>query len=346
MGKILEHWRIFTAVLFSAVLIVGAYVFARGVESPPIAQASTEAALLKAIATKDSNGDGLPDWEKSLYGIPINSTTTDYFHLGMTDVEAVAKGLIVPKAIANIPVATSSPVSFSENGLPPPPAEGTLTNAFAKSFFSLYLTARQNAGGADLSDVDLQNIANEAISSLSESVTVAPDFKSASDLIVSGSGADAMKAFAVSADAVFMKNTTSATASEIIYLKNALLNNDTTAFPQMVSIAKVYRDTAIGLAMLRVPKEIAAGNLELVNSMMRMSEITSDFARANTDPLAVMLALQQYQQATQSLGKAFIDIASTYSAAGISFPAGAPGAAFVNVIPDVTAAQQAATENP
>jgi len=60
-GEIFKHRNIIAATLFSVVLIVGAYMFARGIESPQVAQASTETALLQAIASKDSDSDGLPD---------------------------------------------------------------------------------------------------------------------------------------------------------------------------------------------------------------------------------------------------------------------------------------------
>ena len=220
MGRIFGNWRISLSVLFSLALIVGAYALARSVESPPVAQASEETALLQAIATKDSTGDGLPDWEKSLYGIPTDATTTDYFNLGMTDGEAVAKGLIVPKAIADISVASSSDSSdIVDPSLPPAPADDTLTATFSKNFITLYLEAVQANGGDDnLSDDEIQNVANETMQSLTSSVTAAPDYKSASDLTVSGSGTDALKAFAVSAEAVLAANTDDATTSEINYL--------------------------------------------------------------------------------------------------------------------------------
>ena len=64
MGRILENWRIALATIFSLALIVGAYMLARDAVSPSIAEASAETALLKAVVTKDSNGDGLPDWKK------------------------------------------------------------------------------------------------------------------------------------------------------------------------------------------------------------------------------------------------------------------------------------------
>lgn len=337
--RFLGNWRILSATLFSAALIVGAYVLARGVESPPVAQASEETALLQAIATKDSDGDGLPDWEEALYGTDPHNP--DSLKLGMTDGEAVAKGLIIPKAIANMPVATSSPSGSMtvDPSLPPAPAEGTLTAAFAKTFFSLYLSAKQANGGADLSESQMDDIANKAVSSLASTVVVAPDFKSMKDLAVSGPGPDALKAFAASAEAVLLRNTSNATTSEINYLKSALQNKDTAALDHIASIAKAYRDSAVGLSVLPVPAELAAADLALVNALMRMSQVITDFTAANTDPLATMLALQQYPQATLALGTAFVGIGQVYSASGVVVSAKTPGASFVNLIADISADQ-------
>lgn len=344
MGQILRNWRIPLAVLFSAVIIVGAYLLARGVRSPQIAEASAETALLQAIATKDTDGDGLSDWEEALYG--TDSNITDTFKLGMTDGEAVAKGLIVPKAIADIPVITSSPSALPTDGsLPPAPAEGTLTAAFAQHFFTLFMAAKEANGGGDLSESQMNDVANQALSSLASTVTIAPDYKSAKDINVSGSGAEVMKNFAAQAEAVLFKNTVNATISELDYLKSAIMNNDTTAIPHIVSIAKGYRDSAIGLAVLPVPQELATDDLMLINALMRVSEITSDFARVNDDPLATMLALQQYPQAVINLTRAFIDIGNIYKTAGISLPAGTPGASFVNLIEDM-ANEQATAQKP
>ncbi len=346
MGQILQNWRVLIAALFAVVLIAGSFMLARGIESPPLAQASAESALLQAIASKDSDNDGLPDWEEALYG--TDSHNPDSFKLGMTDGEAVARGLIVPKAIADISVATSSPSASAsiDPSLPPAPAEGTLTAAFAKNFFTLYVAAKQNNGGADLSETDMQNIANQALSLLSSSITPAPDFKTAKDITVSGSGPDAMKAFGASAEMVLLKNTSDAKKSEVLYLQDALQKNDMTALPHIASIAKGYRDSAIGLAVLPVPRELAAADLALVNALMRTSQIITDFARADTDPLATMLALQQYLPATQALGAAFITIGDVYATAGVSVPADSPGASFVNLISDVTASQQTSAPKP
>ncbi len=342
MGRIIKNWPITIATLFSLFLIVGAFILARDAISPSVVQASTETALLKAIATKDSTGDGLPDWEKSLYGIPLNATTTDYFNLGMTDGEAVARGLIVPRAIADIKVAASPTTSYdlNDDSLPPAPADDTLTAAFAKNFMTLYLSAKEQNGGADLSESDIANLSKQVMDSLTSSISVAPDFKSAKDIKVSGSGADALKAFAVSAEAVFAANQSSATTSELFYLQNVVQNNDNSAIPYLISLAKSYRNNAVGLSTLLVPQELASDDLAIVNALMRISGITSDFARVNDDPLAAMLALNQYPGAVLNLKNAFTNIGNIYKTAGISLKAGTPGASFVNVIGKVNAKQQ------
>lgn len=336
--------RVLAATLFSAVLIGGAYVLARGVEYPRVAEASAESELLKAIATKDTDTDGLPDWEESLYG--TDARNTDTFHLGMTDGEAVAKGLIVPKAVADVPVATSSPSSLDSDGLPPPPAEGTLTAAFAKTFFTLFLAAKEKNGGGDLSESQMNDVATEAMNSLASTMSAAPDYKKPSDILVSGSGNEALLAFAVSAEAVLMKNTANASTSEIHYLTAAVQNDDDTALARIASIAGAYRGSAAGLAVLPVPAELAADDLALVNALMRVGEIATDFTRVHTDPLATMLALQQYPQAVLDLGNTFIRIGAIYRNAGITLPKGAPGASFVNMIENIAAKQAAAAKKP
>ena len=330
MGQILQNWRILVSAFLSVVFIVGAFLLARSVESPNSAQASTESVLLQAIATKDTDGDGLTDWEEALYGTSAN--VTDTFRLGMTDGEAVTKGLIVPKAIADISVATSSLASMPADGsLPPAPAEGTLTDTFAKSFFTFYLSAKEANEGADLSESEMADIANEALNVLSSAVVTAPDFKSAKDLKISGSGADALKKFAVDAEAVLLKNTSDASKSEILYLIDAVENNNTEALIHIASISKAYRDSAVGLSALPVPTELSGSVFMLINAMMRVSEITADFSRVNTDPLTAMLALKQYVPVAQSLGKAFENISNVYVSDGIAFPRGTPGSLFVNL---------------
>ncbi len=341
MGRILGNWRMLGAVLFAVVVIGGAFVLAGSAARPPSAQASEESALLSAIASRDSDSDGLADWEEALYGTdPKNADTRD---LGMTDGEAVAAGLIVPRAIAEVP-GTDAGGTLVNPDLPSVPAEGTLTAAFAKNVFTLYLDSLQKSGG-DLSEGDLASIADQALTELGDSIKAAPPFKSAHDLEVSGSGTGAMKTYAAAVEKVMLANTSDASKSELAYLKDAVENNDATALAHISSLAKAYRMSAAGIAVLPVPTELAAADLALINSLARTSEATNDFAALDEDPLTTVLALKQYPGDILALVDALQSIATTFKAAGITLAPGEPGASIVNLVSDV-AAEQAAAKKP
>jgi len=335
-----SHWRTYVATACAIALIGGAYALAQSAAHPPSAEASTETALLQAIATKDSDGDGLTDWEEAIYGTDPHNP--DSKNLGMTDSQAVAKGLVIPKAIADVADSASSATGPVINpDLPPAPSDQTLTAAFAKNFFTIYMAAVERTGG-NLSESDQADVAEQSLAALSSSIVRAPDFKSASDIVVAGSGADAMRAFAAAAEAVMKANTANANKSELQYLQNAAQDGDTSAIGHIASLAKAYRGSAAGLAQLPVPRELAAADLALVNALARLSQITSDFARVDSDPLATMLALQQYPKVVIAMVDAFIVIEKNYKAAGITLAKGTPGASFVSVVADIAAIQAAA----
>lgn len=330
---ILRHGSIVSASILAALLIVGAYFFASGSLAPRQVGAEGTAALMQAIATRDSNGDGLPDWEKVLYGIPIDATTTDYFHLGMTDGEAVARGLIVPKAVVNIPKQQTSSSTYADYGLPPPPAEGTLTGAFAKNIFLIYLNAEKANGGAPLSQAQQRLVAKQALSQLLRAIPPVTNFKSQKDLTVSTSSLDAFKTFANAAGMIFLKNKSTATTTAVEYLKESLATRDNTAMlAHMASLSKMYQDAAAGLAVLPVPKKLAAADLSLINSLANLGSITNDFTKVNTDPIATLVALERYPQTVQSFANALTSINILYAIAGVSLPTGSSGADFVNII--------------
>jgi hypothetical protein len=339
-GNIFKHWQISAAIVFSIVIITGAYITAHGVISPQVTHASTETELLKAIASKDSDSDGLPDWQESLYGTdPHNSDT---FHLGMTDGEAVSRGLIVPKAITDIAVASStkSASDIVDPSLPPAPKDGTLTAQFAQLFFTNFLSARQANGGVDLSESQLSDVAKQTMDTFTSTIKPAPDYKTLSDLNIVGSGAEAMKSFAIGAERILLTNTNDATTTDINYFKSGLIDGNDNAYDILLSIAKSYRGSAAGIAALPVPKELAKSSLDLINTLMRLSQIDVDFTKADTDPLVAILALQQYQTVVNAVAKAFVDVGGVFQAQNIAIPSGEPGALFANMAADVQRKQQ------
>ena len=87
------------------------------------------------------------------------------------------------------------------------------------------MNAKAANGGAELSAAQVDELTGTKHLTLSPSlVTAAPDYKSAKDITVSDTGADALKAFAANAEAIILKNKSAsdATKDEILYLQDAV----------------------------------------------------------------------------------------------------------------------------
>jgi len=334
--------RILGATLVAIVLVVGAYVLARGVSSPTQVSASLESELLGQIAAKDTDRDGLRDWEEALYGTDIQKS--DSRDLGMTDGEAVGRGLIVPVAPVDIPVASSTPSEFDPSV--PVPAPGTLTRALAENLWSAYEVARQRDPDGVISTADIQKITDELFEQLNRSVSTSPDFKKAADLRTTGTTPEDMKIFARSAEAVFSANTARVSKSEIEYLKDGLEKNDATAYAHIIEISELYRKAAIGLAALPVPANLLETDLQLINAYSRLSKVISDLARAESDPIATMLALKQYPDVVKQMGDAYIYVNTTYKTSGVTFAAGEPGGRFVGLVDSILQKQKLTAPTP
>ena len=64
------------AVAFAVIVITGAWFLSKP-GGASLANAESTEALLKSYAIQDTDGDGLPDWEESLYGTDPKKADTD-----------------------------------------------------------------------------------------------------------------------------------------------------------------------------------------------------------------------------------------------------------------------------
>ncbi len=336
MAWITQRWGITIAILFATVAIVGAYLLGTGALKPLQANAISPAMLLQSIATKDSDHDGLPNWEEALYG--TNPYKADTFGLGMTDGEAVARGLIVPKAFT-IPstVATSTSIVASTTV----PESGTLTNLFAKNLLANYLTQKALNNGAKLSKQQMSNIVQRAMSQINILSTQQPPYRTLSQIKVSGSGSVAMRAYAAAVQKAFAKHTIKQDKGELVYLQEAAQNPSSASVPlaHVHAIAEIYRDAAASLAQMTVPKEVAQANFELVNTYARMANVSDGLAKVNSDPITAMLALSEYKKGILSFAKAYTDLGNAFQSAGVILSPTDPGYSFVNVMHGIATKQ-------
>ncbi len=315
-------------------MISGSYFYAIGGFVPPQANAVNLTAALRAVATRDSDGDGLPDWEEALYG--TNPHKVDTFGLGMTDGEAVAKGLIVPIAAT---FASTTPTTIDTNNgqalssTSPAfaPAQGSITSIFAKDFLAAALSAKAVNGGQPLTKNQTYDIAVGVMQQVVNQMPPFTKYRTLSQISISdSSGPVALRNYVATIQKAFSENTIHENKVAPLYLQEAAKNNDPAALVHIHNISRMYSKAAASLAQISVPKEAAGAHLKLVNAFANMAVVTERMTKLYTDPIVALLAIPEYTKTGLSLESAYADLGRVFSAANVTATPGTPSARIIN----------------
>ena len=308
---------IVAASAISVVLIGGAYVLSGPWPFTKTADAESTHDLLVTYAAKDTDNDGLPDWEEALYGTdPNNPHSVDP---ALSDGQAVAEGKVKPK------FATATTTTLAASDIPGVDAgPTTLTDQFAQQLFKQYLT---NRGATPPTPDQIATLVETGVTQLEQSNTIPNAFNAGEERVV-GSGPDALKTYAVAVERVFLTNQVPEQQSEILYFADAVNKNDDASLAKVSAIGKSYGTIGEALIKIPVPIEVASLHLELANALMRMNAVTLDFAAIRTDPLRAMLGLAQYEQDGAGVLQALSSIHSLFVNEGVTFGQGEAGGQF------------------
>lgn len=316
---------IFLSLGIAAAVIVGAYLASgHGLGNPGVASAESTNDILKAYAAKDTDNDGLPDWEEALYGTDPNNAHS--VRADITDGQAVAQGIATPR-YSGQPAAATSTEDLAAEVPGNAPAAGSLTQQFAILFYNNYITTR---GDAPPSPAAMQSFVQSAVDELVKT-QVRPDAFTQSDLKVSGTGASALQSYAASAEAALAANAVHTDYGEMTYFEDAVQKNDANAIKNIGLISKEYEDTAVALTKIPVPQEAASAHLSLVNAMARVGATIGDLSTVGEDPIRAMVALGAYPDDAQALADSFAGMNAVFVSNKVSIPGGTPGASFYHV---------------
>ena len=342
MASFSRKTGILGALVIAGVLIAGSIILSlNGLSflNTNTANAASTQALLQAYATRDSDHDGLPDWQEALYGLDPNNAHS--FSPNMTDGQAVAEGLVKPKFLTQVASSTDSSTTASD--LPgPTAAPDSLTAQFSQTLFSQYLS-QVAANGTDMSDDDVAPFAQGILQSFAQSHSQS-DVYSIGQVQLGGTGPAAMRTYAAAVEQVLAANTTPESESELDYFSDAIEKNDSSAIAKIATIGKDYSALAPALMQIKVPTEAQNAHLEIANAAFRLGGDITDLSTMNTDPLRAYLGLAQYQNDATSLANGFSDLSTIFSDEQITFSEGDPGYYVYNAAMKIHA-QQTASAN-
>lgn len=317
--------RIAAASLLAVLMVGGTYLSTGpnpffGMTRIVGAQSSEE--LLREYAAKDSDTDGLPDWQEALYGTdPLNPES---FQAGIKDGEAVAQGLIEPKVVVRPENEPTDPDSIPGTVALP----NSLTDRFARKFFSQYLL---NRGENPPSQQEVATFVQDGIADLVAGAEPEVFFSTADVKISSDvTGGAALTAYAARAETALASENIRPAKNELFYFSDAVKGQDS-AITRIQEISDAYTASAKALMATSVPQEASRAHLAIGNALMNMGSVTKDMSTLREDPLRALMGIGSYERRANELVAALAGMHGVLAARGVAIPAGTTGAEFLLV---------------
>lgn len=290
----MKNPRIVGALLVGIALVVGAFYVRESAE-----EASQEATIAVAdtprqyVATRDSDGDGMRDWEEELYG---------------TDPKKADKF-----SAARI-TATSSPLALDE--LP-----NTMTKAFAISFFSDYL--ERAAAGEEMDETSKEAFLEEAATYAARES--ADRLFTTLDLTIGRSNdAETIRVYGNTVADALTKYTVS-TENEIVILERALQTDNAAELQPLEEIVASYNKSLSDVLTTEVPPALSEEHLELVNNLLALHNNITAMQHAFDDALPAMVRFQRHPDDIVRLQATLEAMATVLKFHGASYAPTEPG---------------------
>ena len=228
------------------------------------------------LVFRDSDGDGVLDWEESLWGLDPNKKDSD--NNGITDDREI----------------TAKKISLGVSSTPTS-ATTTLTDQFSREFFSTFSALRQSG---NLTKSNIDKLSKQGITSLS-TFTI-PDAYINKDIIISTSTNITMYRKEITATAKGLQ--TEKIGSEVRLLSKAMgkPRSDKLVI-ELQKIEQIYLTLSERTIKVRVPSKIQNTHLKLANTYHRLGVAVGGLSEIYNDPALSIVYFNEYKKGIQNL---------------------------------------------
>lgn len=294
--------KIFIAVAASALFIIGGgyFVFFREKIDTPgvsIVKAPAQGAEASLFAAKDTDGDGLKDWEEVLWGTDLNKGDTDGD--GTKDNDEI---------LAKRDPAKASPGDEMEHQLSKIDAPGasiektepqTFTGQLARDFGEAYM--RQKFGKKE---VDGEYLSNILFSDLTNTLAQPNEHLSAQRknayvetqdlLVINDTSPLAVKSYINHVGDVLVSSSLQEEQNEIQLVLNAVKEERLEDFQKLLAYRDAYQTTAKRLKETSVPSHLLNTHQAMINSLWRLGLVAEEMSGFPEDPVGGLTAMNNY----------------------------------------------------
>lgn len=287
-----KKFSIAIAVCIGLVLVFFAVSYASKVHTynaKKEAELKTGKLTVNELLQKDTDGDGVMDWEEALWGTDKNKSAT--FN-GTPDATYIKN----KKADLNIKEPTDQ--------------ELTETDKFARGFLAAF-TAMKDTG-----NVDSKTITNFG-SALGQKIATPAliDQYSIKDLKIDTSGDTTKKnKYYKAVSDLFETYKNDGIGNELDIVSNSLTqaSSGTNVKPdELILISQAYKDFASKMLLLTVPEDLSSYHLKIINSSNNTGIAVEKLTKIATDPVVGLSGLSEYQKYSEELVNAAADLETT-----------------------------------
>ncbi len=223
------------------------------------------------IIQKDSNKNGIADWEEYLWGLDPNKNGSEN-----KDYILAKKKTLEENGVISIP-AGSEKVSDNE----------MLSQEFFATIISLQQTGELDA-----------NSMNSVAGALGKNIETnpIPDVYSTSELIIQNDSTLANTNYHSALTKLINKYSDADIGSELTLIIQGLGNKDAGALYAAATVASSYTSFGNELISIPVPRSLATTHLSMANNYEKVGQTINDLTRVLSDPLVGMKAIINYKK--------------------------------------------------
>jgi len=224
---------------------------------------------VETLTQKDSNNNGIADWEEYLWGLNPNKNGEK-----------------------NKEIITEKKKLLTQNGIITVDDSGTITDneMLARQFFATIVSLQQTG---EIDPESLKSVA-DAVGQNITAMSIEDSFDINSLKIVEDSETT-KNAYSASVKELVIKYQDSDIGSEMTLLAQGLANQDSQALYATKGIAKAYQDFGNEFVKIPVPRSIVPIHLEIANNYEKVGQSIDGLIQMLADPIVGMRAVITYK---------------------------------------------------
>jgi hypothetical protein len=295
-------------------------------ETVPVVSVQSQTNLLQTqFSEKDSDNDGLKDWEETLWGTDPMKSDTDGD--GTKDGDEVKAGRSPTNKGTNDKI-TSQDLPVALQASTTKAATTTPTTVFAQELFSRYMSLKQSGENVTpemQADLISQILLEHNAQSSDAPVYTTRDFK-----VASSETLDSVRAYGNAMGSILKNDAPKIDMPELALVELAVENSDPSKLEKIGIMVEAYQKMLAKMKALTVPPSAASLHAAVMTSLGGVIYSDQAMQKYFSDPITAMIGLQQYQQTANDTIDTFASVESYFDNSGITFSPSEPGYTFTH----------------